>query len=143
LEDRDIHDLGDRVKYQLYDYYTPQPIRDAGVYLCRAAFHNHNDAESIRMLKALVPALAGRSDSPVLLINDLVVPERPEGEVTMAEANQLRQMDLLMLALFGAKERTELDWKYLFEQTDERLEIVRMHYEPRGAGLVEVRLKST
>jgi hypothetical protein len=52
-------------------------------------------------------------------------------------------MDLLMLALFGAKERTELDWKYLFEQTDERLEIVRMHYEPRGAGPVEVRLKST
>jgi hypothetical protein len=143
LEDGDVYDLGDRVKYQLYDYYTPQPIRDAGVYLCRATFHNHNDAESIRMLKAVIPALEGRSDSPVLLINDIVVPDRPEGEVTMAEANQLRQMDLLMLALFGAKERTELDWKYLFEQTDERLEIVRMHYEPRGAGLVEVRLKST
>jgi hypothetical protein len=93
------------------------------------------------MLKALIPALEGRSDNPVLLINDLVVPERPESEVTMAEANQLRQMDLLMLALFGAKERTELDWKNLFAQTDERLEIVRMHYEPRGAGLVEVRLK--
>jgi hypothetical protein len=119
----------------------PQPIRDAGVYLCRATFHNHNDAESLRMLKALIPALEGRSDNPVLLINDLVVPERPESEVTMAEANQLRQMDLLMLALFGAKERTELDWKNLFAQTDERLEIVRMHYEPRGAGLVEVRLK--
>jgi hypothetical protein len=121
----------------------PQPIRDAGVYLCRATFHNHNDAESLRMLKALIPALEGRSDNPVLLINDLVVPERPESEVTMAEANQLRQMDLLMLALFGAKERTELDWKNLFAQTDERLEIVRMHYEPRGAGLVEVRLKPT
>jgi hypothetical protein len=44
-------------------------------------------------------------------------------------------MDLLMLASFGAKEKTELDWEYLFEQTDQRLGIVRMHYEPRGAGL--------
>jgi hypothetical protein len=135
LEDGDVHDLGDRVKYQFYDYYTPQPIRDAGVYLCRATFHNHNDAESIRMLKALIPALQGRSDSPVLLIKDLVVPERPGDEVTMAEANQLRQMDLLMLASFGAKEKTELDWEYLFEQTDQRLGIVKMHYEPRGDGL--------
>jgi hypothetical protein len=87
LEDGDVHDPGDSVKYQLYDYYTPQPIRDAGVYLCRAAFHNHNDAESIRMLKALIPALEGRSDSPVVLIKDLVVPKRPGGEVTTAEAN--------------------------------------------------------
>jgi hypothetical protein len=39
------------------------------------------------MLKALIPALEGRSDNPVLLINDIVVPDRPEGEVTMAEAN--------------------------------------------------------
>jgi hypothetical protein len=143
LKDGDVQDLGDRVKYQLYDYYTPQPIRDAGIYLCRATFHNHNDEESLRMLKALVPALEGRTDNPILLINDLIVPERAEGRVTMAEANQLRQMDLLMLALFGGKERSELDWKNLFKQADERLEIVRMHYEPRGAGLVEVRLKTT
>lgn len=143
LSDADVQDLGDRVKYQLYDYYTPQPIRDASVYLCRATFHNHNDAESLRMLRALIPALEGRTDNPILLINDLIVPERAEGEVTMAEANQLRQMDLLMLALFGAKERTERDWKDLFKEADERLEIVKMHYEPRGAGLLEVRLKST
>jgi hypothetical protein len=61
------------------------------------------------MLKALVLALAGRSNSPILLINNLIVPDRPKGEVTIAEANQLRQIDLLMLALFRAKERTELD----------------------------------
>jgi hypothetical protein len=39
------------------------------------------------MLKALIPALEGRSDSPVVLIKDLVVPKRPGGEVTTAEAN--------------------------------------------------------
>jgi hypothetical protein len=39
------------------------------------------------MVKALILALAGRSDSSVLLINNLVVLERLEGEVTIAEAN--------------------------------------------------------
>jgi hypothetical protein len=94
------------------------------------------------MLRALVPALEGRNDNPILLINDVIVPERPEGDVTMTEANQLRQMDLLMLALFGAKERTENDWRQLFKKVDKRLEIVNLHYKPRGAGLLEVRLRS-
>jgi hypothetical protein len=142
LSEAQVEEFGDRVKYQHYDYYTPQPIRDAGVYLTRATFHNHNDEESVRMLRALVPALEGRNDNPILLINDVIVPERPEGDVTMAEANQLRQMDLLMLALFGAKERTENDWRQLFKKVDERLEIVNLHYKSRGAGLLEVRLKS-
>jgi hypothetical protein len=39
------------------------------------------------MLKALVLALAGRSDSPVLLINNLIVLDCSKGEVTIAEAN--------------------------------------------------------
>jgi hypothetical protein len=69
------------------------------------------------------------------------VPERAEGAVTMAEANRHRQLDLLMLALFGAKERTENDWSNLFREADERLQIMQTHYEPRGAGLLEVRLR--
>jgi hypothetical protein len=133
--------MGHRVVFEQYDFYTPQPIRDAGVYLCRATFHNHNDEESIRMLRALIPALEGRLDNPVVLISDCIVPERAEGAVTMAEANRHRQLDLLMLALFGAKERTENDWSNLFREADERLQIMQTHYEPRGAGLLEVRLR--
>jgi hypothetical protein len=93
------------------------------------------------MLRALIPALEGRIDNPVVLINDSIVPERAEGAVTTAEENQHRQMDLLMLALFGAKERTERDWRGLFAKVDPRLEVVKMYYNPRGAGLLEVRLR--
>jgi hypothetical protein len=135
-------EIGDRVTFEQYDYFTTQPIRDAGVYLCRAIFHNQNDEASTKMLRALIPALEGRNDHPIVLINDVIVPERAEGAVTRAEENQHRQLDLLMLALFGAKERTEKDWRKLFKEVDERLEIVKMHYNPRGAGLLEVRLKS-
>jgi hypothetical protein len=48
-----------------------------------------------------------------------------------------------MLTLFRAKEKTELNWEYLFKQTNKRLKIVRMHYKLYRAGLVKVHLKST
>lgn len=134
-------DVGDRVNFEQYDFFTPQPVYDAGIYLCRAIFHNHSDEDSIRMLRSLIPVLEGRSDSPMILINDIIVPERAEGAVTRAEENQHRQLDLLMLALFGAKERTEKDWRSLFDKVDARLEIVDIHYNPRGAGLLTVRLR--
>lgn len=133
-------DLAGRIKFQQYDYFTPQPIRDAGIYLCRAIFHNHNDSDSVEMLRALIPALENRSDDPRILLNDIVVPERAEGDITRSEENQHRQLDLLMLALFGAKERTERDWVKLLKEVDERLEIIKMEYNSRGAGLLEVRL---
>ncbi|KAF1848831.1 S-adenosyl-L-methionine-dependent methyltransferase [Cucurbitaria berberidis CBS 394.84] len=143
LSTAQAHDVQNRVTFQQYNFFTPQPIHDAGVYLCRAIFHNHNDEDSIKMLRSLIPALEDRSDDPRILINDIIVPERAEGAVTRAEENQHRQMDLLMLALFGAKERTKRDWKRLLEEVDPRLEILSMHYNPRGAGLIEVRLNPT
>jgi hypothetical protein len=136
-------EVGDRVTFQQYDFFEPQPIRDAGIYLCRAIFHNHNDEDSIKMLRAIIPALEGRSDDPILLINEVIVPEYAEGAVTRSEENQHRQLDLLMLALFGAKERTEKDWESLLEKVDSRLKIVETHYNPRGAGLLQVRLSPT
>ena len=128
--------------FQQYDFFNPQPLHDAGVYLCRAIFHNHNDEDSIKMLQSLIPAVEDRTDDPRILINDIIVPERAEGEVTRAEENQHRQLDLLMLALFGAKERTAADWRKLLEEVDPRLEVLHMHYNPRGAGLLEIRLTS-
>jgi hypothetical protein len=129
------------VKFQQYDYTTPQPIQDAGVYLFRISFHNNNDEEATKMLRAIVPALENRDDDPILLINDCIVPERAEGNITRAEEHQHRQLDLIMLTMFGAKERTERDWRGLLAKVDKRLEIRKMHYSPSGAGLLEIRLK--
>ncbi|KAF1828286.1 S-adenosyl-L-methionine-dependent methyltransferase [Decorospora gaudefroyi] len=134
-------EVQDRVTFQQYDYTMPQPIRDAGVYLFRIAFHNNNDEEAMRMLRAVVPALENRHDDPILLINDGIVPERAEGTITRSEEHQHRQLDMVMLLNFGGKERMERDWRALFEKVDKRLEISRMCYSPRGAGLLEIRLR--
>jgi hypothetical protein len=141
LSTAQVGDLKDRVSLQQYDYFTPQSVRDAGVYVYRNTFHNHNDTDCIKMLQALIPALEDRDDEATLLINEVIVPERAGGNITRAEENQLRQLDLMMMALFGAKERTEKDWQSLLKKVDERFEIVNMHYNPTGAGLLAVRLK--
>lgn len=133
-------EFGDRVSFQQYDYFKPQPIRDAGTYLFRSCFHNHNDEECAKMLQALVPALVGRDDDPRLLINDCIVPERAEGDITRSEEHQHRQLDMIMLVYFGGKGRTERDWRKLMKSVDQGLEILKMHYNPRGGGLLEVRL---
>ncbi|KAI8930833.1 hypothetical protein NX059_011854 [Plenodomus lindquistii] len=135
-------DVQDRVSFQVADYNEPQSVRDAGIYLMRNVFHNNNDDDSASILRGLIPALEGRSDEARLLINDCIVPQRASGDITRSEENTFRQLDLMMMMLFGAKERTEDDWKLLFKSVDERLEIVKMYYNPTGAGLLEVRLKS-
>ncbi|KAI1672142.1 Sterigmatocystin 8-O-methyltransferase [Pyrenophora tritici-repentis] len=90
-------EFGDRVSFQQYDYFTPQPTRDAGAYLFRSCFHNHNDEECTKMLQAIVPVLVNRTDDPRLLINDCIVPQRAEGGITRSEEHQHRQLDMIML----------------------------------------------
>ncbi|KNG52883.1 sterigmatocystin 8-o-methyltransferase precursor, partial [Stemphylium lycopersici] len=134
-------DVQERVNFQQYDFFTVQPNREASVYLYRNIFHNHNDEDATKLLRSLLPALENRSEAVHILINDCIVPQYGTGGVTRSEENRHRQLDLMMMTLFGAKERTEKDWRKLLSNVDPRLQIVRMVYNPRGAGLVQVQLE--
>ena len=48
--------LTGRIQYQAHDFFTPQLLK-AEVYLYRYVFHNWSDEDSIRILRALRPAL--------------------------------------------------------------------------------------
>ncbi|WEW59435.1 O-methyltransferase [Emydomyces testavorans] len=63
--------LKDRISFQTYDYFTPQPIH-ADIYLLRFILHDHPDDKAIEILKNLVPALKHGSK---IILNDLVLPE--------------------------------------------------------------------
>jgi hypothetical protein len=60
------------------------------------------------------------------------VPEGAEHAVTRVDVNQHRQLDLLMLALFGTEERTAEYWTRLLKGADKRLKITEIYYEPQG-----------
>jgi hypothetical protein len=60
------------VSFMEHDFFTPQPITGADVYLFRWIFHNWPDKHCIRILKNLVPAL--RQGSRVV-VSEICLPE--------------------------------------------------------------------
>ena len=71
---------------------------------------------------------------------DALMPEL--GETSNFVLRMNTSMDLQMMAVFNAKERTKGDWIELFRQADERL-IVKEIRQPRGSilSLIEVVLE--
>ncbi|KAK4228090.1 O-methyltransferase-domain-containing protein [Podospora fimiseda] len=141
--DMDLSDLGSgRVTFQQHDFFQPQPVRDASVFLLRQVLHNYNDADAVKILSALVPALEGCPSTTRLLINDIVLPgsDSGTGAVSKYEEHHLRQVDFSMMVALGAKQRSKLDFDQLLKKSDKRFEIMNVWRNPLGIGLVEVRL---
>ncbi|KAL9610543.1 MAG: hypothetical protein Q9167_004755 [Letrouitia subvulpina] len=61
-----------RVKIMEHDFFKPQPMQGADVYLFRFVFHNWSDGYCVKILRALVPAM--RSGAKVA-VNDHCMPE--------------------------------------------------------------------
>lgn len=60
------------VRWEYHDFFQPQPIKNATVYLLRFILHNYSDKYAARILKAIVPALGEKSK---ILILDGIIPE--------------------------------------------------------------------
>lgn len=124
--------------FQQHDFFYPQPVRDASAFLLRQCLHNHNDTDAVRILRGVVPALEACGPGTPLLINSIVMPER--GTLTRFEEHQLRQADLCMMVVLGAKQRSEAEFRALLKEADDRLEITNVRENPLGVGVLEVRL---
>jgi hypothetical protein len=65
-------DVSDRVTLQSHDFFTPQPVMGAEVYLFRWIFHNWADKYCLRILENLIPALKPGSR---IVLNEVCLPE--------------------------------------------------------------------
>ncbi|KAI0172756.1 putative O-methyltransferase [Hypoxylon sp. FL1284] len=101
------------VKFMAHDFFDEQPVKDADVYLYRWILHNWPDKYGVKILRALIPAL---KKGARVLIMDFVMP--PPCVLPNAVERKLRGMDVTMLEIGNAKERTLDEWKSLFEQAD-------------------------
>ncbi|KAL2062467.1 hypothetical protein VTL71DRAFT_6733 [Oculimacula yallundae] len=108
-------DLASRITFQAHDFHTKQPVKGADVYLYRWILHNHSDKYAVNMLRQLIPAL---KKGAKVVINDHCLPE--PGQETMWDEKIIRTMDLVMLTLLNAQERTEGEFKELFRKVDSR-----------------------
>lgn len=76
------HELNSRITFATHDFFTEQKTL-ADVYIFRHILHDWDDGNSIKIIKALVPALEKKSSQsngrhPRVLISEGIVPPAPE-----------------------------------------------------------------
>jgi 6-hydroxytryprostatin B O-methyltransferase len=122
-----------------HDFFQPQPVKGADVYLLRTILHDWPDADATKIVKGIVDAMMPSSR---LLIMDMVLPKPGSGSSIHEAA--LRQKDLMMIGTFNAKEREEEEWRVLLEQADPRLKVCAIK-RPAGSELsvIEAVLENT
>lgn len=115
---------------QTHNFFTPQPVKAARAYSLHSILHDWGDDDGVRILENLVPALL-KGYSRVLLNEIVVSEEKP----TLAATN----MDMMMLAHFAVRERTEAEWRSILAKAG--LKIVNIYNYPGVAeSLIEAEL---
>ncbi|KAI1439378.1 S-adenosyl-L-methionine-dependent methyltransferase [Annulohypoxylon stygium] len=127
LRERIPTDLKDRVRGMEHDFFRPQPVKGADVYLLRWVLHDWSDKYCIKILQAQVPGL---KKGAKVVINDICIPE--PGQVGIAADRGLRQMDISMKAFNNARERDYATWSMLFTAADPNFEFLGITL-PEGA----------
>ena len=131
-------DVRSRVSFTEHNFFEPEPLRDVGAFIMRQCTHNWCDRDVITMFKCIVPGLEGSKSGTPFLINDIVMPE--PGTWPRHLEHGLRQIDMIMLVCFGAKQRTTAEFNTLLKQADPRYEIRKVHADG-PLGLLEVHLQ--
>ena len=102
---RDEAALGDRVEFVAGSFFESVPEGDA--YVLSGILHDWPDADAKRILRTIRAAAPPHSR---LLINESVI--RPGND-----ADGAKWLDLLMLVLAGGRERDEVQWRALLEES--------------------------
>lgn len=113
--------LGDRTTVITDDYFDGVPA-GGDIYLLSAILHNLNDENAIRLLKIVRQAIAPGGK---VLVVELVVPERITGPSPAVE------LDLMMWVLFNGYERTEAQFRAIFDAAGFRLNRIIPTKTPR------------
>ncbi|KAL6705697.1 hypothetical protein ACN47E_006486 [Coniothyrium glycines] len=122
-----------QIEFMFHDFFTPQPVTDADVYLLRMIIHDWPDEFAINILKHIRAALKGPEARIVVM--DTILPQ--PGAVSLLQERQLRVRDLTMMQVFNAKEREYDTWAELVNKAG--LKIVSVQ-QPEGSnmGLLEL-----
>ncbi|KAL1969135.1 hypothetical protein VTN77DRAFT_389 [Rasamsonia byssochlamydoides] len=119
-------DLQQRITFTEHDFFEPQPVQ-ADVYFFRHVLHDWSDADCVRILRALLPAL---KDGARVLVSEGVMPEPPATRSALLEDKQVRIDDHVMLAAHVARERSVEEYTKLFEIADDGFSFVAVHNKP-------------
>src|SRR5262249_62367323 len=88
------------------------------IYMLSNVLHDWDDQGCLRILHNIAKAA---SPGARLVVSDIVIPadnysEQHINAVDRVNTHHAREVDLIMRAVFGARERTALDWKKLLHE---------------------------
>lgn len=134
----DAQELAPRITYKPHNFFEPQPIKDADIYLLRMILHDWPLDDSVRILAGLIETLKSGAR---ILIMDSVLPD--PGSVPASRERLLRVRDLTMLQVFNSQERHMEDWNEIFARVDPRLSVTKV-VQPAGSvlSIIELALKN-
>lgn len=87
-----------------HDFFTPQPVKDARAYFMHAVLHDWPDDKATLLLQNTREAM--KKGYSKLFVYDIVLPERG---TSISQST----MDVAMMALLSASERTKEQWERL------------------------------
>ncbi|KAI0139471.1 putative O-methyltransferase [Hypoxylon sp. NC0597] len=106
---------GLRVEFMAHNIFEEQPVKGADAYIFRQVLHDWPDKYCVKILKALIPAL---KKGARVFVFDVVL--NIGGEPTNVAERRIRAVDLTMLEVGNAKERSISEWLSLFGRVDSR-----------------------
>lgn len=89
------------VVLQAHDFFSPQPVKDAALFLLRLVIHDWADEEALAILRPL--AEAATSETRLLLVEQAYEPLQPD---PLVHNSMPYLVDLEMMAVLNAQERT-------------------------------------
>jgi hypothetical protein len=102
----DITDLDTKIERMPYDFNTEQPIKGARAYYLHHILHDYPDEKCVDIIQRVKQAMTPGYSK--ILVNEHVIPE-------MGADWEATYLDLYMMVLVSARERTESDWHNLLE----------------------------
>ncbi|KAJ5545876.1 hypothetical protein N7494_003461 [Penicillium frequentans] len=108
-----VQDLPAGIEVQDHDFFQVQPVKNAKAYFMRTVLHDWPDKQAAQILGRVRDAMGPDS---ILLISETMLPE--SGALLPSVLS-----DMQMMGSFASLERTEAQWRALFEQAG--LELVQ------------------
>ncbi|CAF9905192.1 MAG: hypothetical protein HETSPECPRED_004907 [Heterodermia speciosa] len=109
----------ERVEFMRHDFFEAQPIKGAKIYYLRNIIHSWSSDQAILILQRLKEAMVPNS---VILIDEMILPD------TGAHFHAA-QLDIMMMIILGAVERTEKDFQKLLHDSGLKLSKIWVYDE--------------
>lgn len=123
-----------RISTKSHDFFTPQTLKGADIYLFRMILHDWPASEALNILRNHLEALKANPRARIVIM-DTVVPL--PGSISVVEEALLRVRDLTMIQTFNSKERELGEFTELFAQAadEEGFLVLKNIVKPPGSAM--------